>query len=235
MLSNTAQKAIEAYGGMDLWKNATRIEAEVSAKGLAFTLKRRPFFVNAKIEMETTRPFSKLTPIGTNRTITGVFDGQHVRLENEEDETIAERENPRAFFPFGKRLFRWDDLDMSYFANYAFWNYFTLPKLLMNETIKWTEKTPGFLIAEFPENIPTHNPIQEFIFDTETGLLLQHNYTAEIISKLATAANVVVSHSKNSQGYIFPNKRLVTPRSKSGKPLKMPVLIDITVHSFNLK
>lgn len=235
MLSNTAQKAIEAYGGMDLWKNATHIEAAVSAKGLAFTLKRRPFFVNAKIEMETSRPLSKLTPIGKNKTITGVLDGQHVRLENEKGDTLAQRENPRTLFPFGKRLFCWDDLDMSYFANYAFWNYFTLPKLLMNETIKWTEIATGFLVAEFPESLPTHNPQQHFRFDNETGLLVQHNYTADIISKFATAANVVVSHDKNEQGHIFPNKRLVTPRSKSGKPLNMPVLIDITVHSFKLK
>lgn len=235
MLSDTALKAIEAYGGIELWRNSTRIEARVSAKGLAFTLKRRPFFVNAKIEMETSRPFSKLTPIGKNKTIAGVLDGHHVRLENDKSETIAERQNPRTLFPFGRRLFRWDDLDMAYFANYAFWNYFTLPKLLMNENIVWTEKAPDFLLAEFPEDIPTHNPIQEFRFDTRTGLLLQHNYTAEIISRLARAAHVVVSHSKNSHGLIFTDKRLVTPRGKSGKPLKRPVLIDITVHSFNLR
>lgn len=235
MLSITALKAIEAYGGIELWKNSTRIEAEVSAKGLAFTLKRRPFFAHANIEMETSRPFSKLTPIGKNKTIAGVLDGHHVRLENEKNDTIAERLNPRTFFPFGRRLFSWDDLDMAYFANYAFWNYFTLPKLLLNEKIVWTEKAPGCLIAEFPGNIPTHNPMQEFHFDTETGLLLQHNYTAEIISQFARAANVVVSHSKNLQGLVFPDKRLVTPRGRNGKPLKKPVLIDITVHSFNFK
>ena len=26
---------------------------------------------------------------------------------------------------------------MAYFANYAFWNYFTLPNLLMNPAIVW--------------------------------------------------------------------------------------------------
>ncbi len=42
MLSLTAQKAIEAYGGAMLWQNSKYLEAIVSVKGLAFTLKRRP-------------------------------------------------------------------------------------------------------------------------------------------------------------------------------------------------
>jgi hypothetical protein len=133
MLSLTAQKAIEAYGGIELWANSKFLEAEVSVKGLAFILKRRPFFDHANIKLEIGRPFSKLTPIGKNKGIYGILDGHDVRLENEINEVVAERKNARQYFPFGRRFFYWDDLDMAYFANYAFWNYFTLPKLLMNE------------------------------------------------------------------------------------------------------
>jgi hypothetical protein len=43
-MTPTAEKAIEAYGGRQLWSEATRLEAEFSASGLAFTLKRRPHF-----------------------------------------------------------------------------------------------------------------------------------------------------------------------------------------------
>ncbi len=233
MLSVTAQKAIKAYGGIELWKNSKFLEAEVSVKGLAFTLKRRPFFNHANIKMEIERPFSKLTPIGKNKGVSGILDGPDVRLENENNEVIAERKNARQYFPFGKRLFYWDDMDMAYFANYAFWNYYTLPRLLMNENIEWTEKSEGLLVAKFPESIPTHNNIQEFHFDKETGRLVQHNYTAEIISKLAKAANVVIEHKKTGN-FIYPTSRLVTPRNNKGKALKRPILIDITVHNFRL-
>jgi hypothetical protein len=123
---------------------------------------------------------------------------------------------------------------MSYFANYAFWNYFTLPALLMREEINWTEIEPGWLEATFPDAIPTHNTVQRFRFDLETGLLIQHDYTADIISKLATAANVVLEHKQGS-GFIYPSRRLVTPRSPSGKPLPGPTLIAITVHDFHIK
>lgn len=233
MLSLTAKKAIEAYGGVELWKKSKFLEAEVSVKGLAFTLKRRPFFDHSNIKMEIERPFCKLTPIGKNKSVSGFLEGRDVKLENENNEVIAERKNAREYFPFGKRLFYWDDMDMAYFANYAFWNYFTLPRLLMNEKIEWTEKSEGQLIAKFPESIPTHNEIQEFHFDKETGRLIQHNYTAEIISKLAKAANVVIEHSV-SENLPFTSHRRVTPRNSKGKALKQPILIDITVHNFRL-
>lgn len=233
MQSFTAQKAIEAYGGKELWENAKFIEAEASVKGLAFTLKRRPFFDQAKIKMEIEKPYSIITPIGKKKGISGILDGQDVRLENAQNEIVAERKNARQYFPFGRRLFWWDDLDMAYFANYAFWNYFTLPRLLMNEEIEWTEKSEGFLIARFPKSIPTHNEIQEFHFDKETGRLIQHNYTAEIISGLAKAANVVIEHSKNDD-FFFTSLRRVTPRTKKGKALKKPVLIEIKVHNYRL-
>lgn len=232
-LSLTAQKAITAYGGIELWENMKFIEAEVSARGLAFTLKRRPLFDHAIITMDIRKSFSKLAPIGKSKDITGVLDGQNVRLENEKGQTIAERDNARQFFPFGRRLFYWDDLDMAYFANYAFWNYFTLPHLLMNEDIEWSEKPGSVLEARFPESIPTHNEFQEFHFDPKTGLLIQHNYTANVIGRMAKAANLVAKHSEIG-GLVYPCSRIVTPRNKSGIALKGPILIDISVHNYKL-
>jgi hypothetical protein len=233
MLSATATKAIEAYGGAELWQNSKYLEAEVSVKGLAFTLKRRPFFEHAKIKMEIGRPFSKLTPIGKDKYLTGVLDGHNVRLEDKNETVVAERKNARAYFPYGRRFFYWDDLDMAYFANYAFWNYFTFPNLLMNKNILWQEKEAGLLQATFPESIPTHNQTQAFRIDMSSGILLQHNYTADIISSLAKAANLVTAHAETN-GLKYPSARRVTPRLPNGKALKGPILIDITVHQFRL-
>ncbi len=233
ILSPTAQKAINAYGGAEIWQKYKYIEAEVSVSGLAFILKQRPFFDHAKIKMELERPFSKITPIGKNNAISGVLDGESVCLVDANGKILSERKNARSYFTFGRRLFYWDDLDMAYFANYAFWNYFTLPKLLLNDKIEWIEKSEGVLQAVFPENIPTHSQKQEFIFDTASGLLLQHNYTADIISKLAKAANVVTEHQKTAQ-WTYPSARRVTPRTPKGKALNNPILIDIRVHHFKL-
>jgi len=230
-LSNTAQKAIVAYGGSEMWEKYKYIEAEVSANGLAFKLKRRPAFNHATLKIEIRNPYSKLTPIGKNPDISGVLIGNDVRLENSKGEIIEERKNPRSFFPLGRRFFKWDDLDMRYFANYAFWTYFPLPYLLTDKNIVWTEKKVGVLQAVFPENFPTHSKIQEFIFDTETGFLVQHNYTVDIFGKWAKVANVI-RETKNENRIIYDASRLVTPRKNNGKPRKIPKMIDITVHSF---
>ena len=233
MLSLTAKKVLEANGGMEIWQNSKYLEAEVSVKGLLFTIKRRPFFEHANIKMEIGRPFSKLTPIGKNKNIVGVLDGMDVRLEDCDGQIIAVRKNARRYFPYRRRLFYWDDLDMSYFANYAFWNYFTFPNLLLNKNIIWNEKEPGLIEANIPDSIPTHSNIQEFRIDMSTGKLLQQNYTAMVVSKLATAANLVVAYSEEN-GLIFPSKRLITPQSKNGNATKWPVLVDIEVHNFRL-
>jgi hypothetical protein len=104
----------------------------------------------------------------------------------------------------------------------------------MNKEIKWNEKAEGVLSAEFPKTIPTHSELQEFRFDKETGRLIQHNYTADVIGKFAKAANVVVEHSEDG-GLTYPASRVVTPRNKKGIALKRPVLIDIKVHNYALK
>ncbi len=233
-MNPTAQKALAAYGGRELWGSAKTVRAEVSVHGLAFTLKQRPFFRRTLISMDVARPCSRLMPIGKREKVSGVLDGQDVRLLDGNGAIIGERKNARRYFPGGKRLFRWDDLDMAYFANYAFWNYFTLPALLLREEIDWKEIEPGWLEAIFPETIPTHSPVQRFRFNRETGLLVQHDYTAEIISKLATAAHVILEHRQGAE-FPYPSKRLVTPRSPSGKALPGPALIAITVNDFHIE
>jgi hypothetical protein len=233
-LSETAEKAIAAYGGASRWQNAKRLEVEVSATGLAFLLKLRPYFRHSRIVEEVHRPYSSLTPIGNDPGISGVLDGLDVRLEDGQKRILVERRRARDFFTVGRRLFWWDDLDMAYFANYASWNYFTLPALLMREDIAWSELRPGLLQARFPESIPTHSRVQQFRFDLETGLLIQHDYTAEIISPLAMASNVVVKHSKNSDGLVYPSERRVTPRGLAGEPLPLPVLIHLKLHDYRL-
>jgi hypothetical protein len=233
MKSDIAKKALDLFGGEKLWSKAKFIEAEVSAKGWAFVLKGRPYFNHAKLFMEVRKPFCKITPIGKNQGISGILDGTDVRLENSQGKVINQRENARDYFTFGRRLFYWDDMDMAYFANYAFWNYFTFPVLLMNEEIVWEEKSPEIIQATFPDTIPTHSSMQFFHFDAESGLLSQHDYTADIISKHAKAANVILKYDERD-GLLFPSLRRVTPRTRKGFPLTRPVLIEIKVHDFKL-
>jgi len=233
-MNQTIKKALDAYGGQVLWRSAKAIEAEFSANGLAFSLKRRPPFNHAKAMLDISRPICRITPIGRVPSSTGILEGPHVRLEDENGEVIKERKNARQYFPGGRRILYWDDLDMAYFANYAMWNYLTLPALLLRSDIIWREISEGFLEATFPRDLPTHSQIQYFRFDLETGLLLQHDYTAKVISRFAKAAHVVLAHSQ-SEGLTFSSHRRVTPRSSKGKARRGPTLIEIFMHKYSVQ
>ncbi len=233
-LSLTAQKMLDAYGGAELWGKARHVRAEVSAHGLAFTLKRRPPFRKAQITCDVTRPFTRLTPIGQRADVAGVLDGEDVRLEQPDGTVLETRQNARSFFPGGRRIWRWDDLDMAYFAGYAFWNYLCLPALLLRPDIRWEECAPGHLRAHFPSKVPSHSPMQDFHIDMATGRLLQHDYAAEVISELANAANVITGHDEQD-GLTFANERRVTPRGFNGAPLPAPLLIYVKIHQFSVE
>lgn len=101
------------------------------------------------------------------------------------------------------------------------------------KTINAVASVTGKLKADFPQSVPTHSRRQEFYIDAETGLLKQHNYAANVISKLAYAANVVHEHAQTN-GIPYVSRRIVTPQGFSGKPLRGPVLIDIRVHALRI-
>ena len=233
-MNQIIKKAVDAYGGKERWEKANSIEAEFSANGLAFLFKRRPPFKKAKILLDISCPNSRITPIGRDVDTAGILEGSNVRLENGNGEIIQVRKDARQNFPGGRRAIYWDDLDMAYFANYAMWNYLTLPALLLRNDIIWREIEEGLLEAIFPKELPTHNQKQFFRFDLETGLLLQHDYTAEVISRFAKAANVVLAHSE-SEGSKYTSHRKVTPRTLKGKPMRRPTRIEIFIHKYRLE
>jgi len=228
----TARRALEAYGGEPFWRQARSIRASVSASGLAFVLKGQRPFHRIAVECDVREPLARLSPVDAAGS-SGVLRGGNAFLENPRGSVIGRRENARTYFPYGRRLFWWDSLDQTYFAGYALWNYLVFPALLLREDIRWQETGPNRLLAVFPGNIPTHSPVQEFLFDPASGLLRQHNYTAEVMGGWANAANVIVEHGVwNSIPY--PSHRRVTPRKKDGAPAGGPVLIDLTIHDWKV-
>lgn len=230
-MQSLLNKVINRYNSEKFLGEINYIEAEVSASGLAFLLKRQPSFKKAKLSINTIKPYSKITPIGTNQNITAVLGGKHVWLEDQYGMVLRKRDNARSYFSSFERKFSWDDLDMAYFANYAFWNYFTFPILLINPHVQWKQIDNNTLEATFFDEIPTHSKIQRFHFDDE-GYLLRHDYRADVITKFATASNHITEHME-IDGFLFPSKRVVTPRLGK-KVLSKPVLINIDVHNINI-
>ena len=231
-LSQTARRALEAYGGEQRWRSATAVEVVLSAGGLAFRMKWQRAFRRVRGRVELARPDVRLDPID-RRGHVGVLDSTEVRLEDAEGNVLQSRCDPVNMFPYGRRLLWWDALDQTYFAGYALWNYMAFPALLLRDDIEWTEPRHGTLEARFPSYLPTHSERQRFHFDPETGLLRRHDYTAEVFGGWAKAAHVILEHGR-SDGIPFPSRRRVTPRGPGGHPLPFPVLVWIEVLDWRL-
>ena len=89
------------------------------------------------------------------------------------------------------------------------------------------------LEALFPASLPTHSPMQRYHIDADTGLLRQHDYTAEVIGSWAKAANVVEKHGE-WEGVLYPSRRKVTPRKGDGTPRAFPLLVGIAISDWRL-
>lgn len=233
-LSTTAARALEAYGGAERWTAASTLELTLSCGGLAFRLKWQPPLARARQTMGVHQPKVRCTGIDRAGN-TGVLDGGDVRVEAPDGKVLATRTDARAFFGPGRRWLWWDRLDQTYFACYATWNYFTLPALLLRADVEWTEQQPGLLEARFPAHLPTHSPIQRFRFDLSTGLLRQHDYTAQVIGGWANASRVVLEHGTSPAGIAFPRRLRMTPTGADGTPRAGPVLVAVEVHELELR
>ena len=166
------------------------------------------------------------------RDRTAVLQGGSVHVESGGN-VLSLRENARQYFPGGRRTFRWDDLDQVYFAGYAAWNYLVFPALLLRDDVGWRQVSDSTLEATFPAALPTHSAVQQFHFDSDTGLLRQHDYTAEVFGGWARAANVALAHG-GSDGVPYPSRRRVTPRKSDGRPRGFPLLVGIEIADWRL-
>lgn len=230
MASTLIRRVLTAYQE-SRWRAAGALEARVSASGWALRLKwqhpDRDILVRATIG----RPHVTYTP-ATRDGLTAVLEGHSIRLQDASGNTVASREDPRRFFPYGRRAFWWDALDRSYFSAYALWNYLTFPSLLLRDDIQFTDLPNDRIEAIFPPSLPTHSARQVFHIGAD-GLLLRHDYTAEVFGKWAYAANRVLANS-SWEGIPYPTHRRVTPIGPADKPIPHPVLVDIHVRDFRL-
>lgn len=233
------REAIEAHGGATRWRGLAALEAEISAWGLLFTLKRQPVLDHVRVRASTREPrFAFLNvPPGRSSELLGE---EEVRIVEADGSVSARRAQPRAAFRGLRRQLYWDRLDFTYFGGYATWNYLTTPFLFLRpgfafETLQPLPGTPAGwarLRVAFPPDVPTHSRIQEFTFD-EQRLLRRLDYVAEVVGGWARAAHLCGAY-RNFGGLRAPTRRRVRPLPFGSKPLPGPTLVAIEIHDILL-
>ena len=227
--------ALEAHGGAERW-------AEVDE--VAFSARSGGFALRSKGRARDVREYRARVSARSPRTVVedysapgrrGVFEPDRVWIEEADGTVIAERENPRAAFR-GRRNLWWDRLDLMYFAGYALWGYMTQPFLLAGPGFETREIEPWAQDGErrrlhvtFPPEVPAHSHEQVFHFDDELRIR-RNDYTAEVFGGWAKGAHYSDDH-REFGGLLYPTRRRVYPRARSGRPRPFPLIVRIDLDS----
>lgn len=241
-MNDLLKNIIKTYGEMELWSAVDRITVVANIDGINWQKKGHPgLFNNTQIEIYTKAQFVRYIPIDKNWYST--YEPNLVRIFNRENNTLIEElYDPRQSFTGFDRDSKWTLLQAVYFASYAMWNYFNIPFVFMSKdyNIKeldiWSEEGIHLrrIQVTFPDYITTHNK-QQIFYINENGLIVRHDYNAEIMGK-GGAAHYLNDYTE-IDGLMFPMKRRVFKRlddnNTSLKP--EPLLISIDINDLMLK
>lgn len=229
------ERIIERHGGADAWRRCRRLTVRISADGFAFSSHGQGgALLGKRAEIRPAERRVTFDPYPVDG-LQGVWTPTRVWLADGA-RVVKERSNPRSSFARPIKLIRWDELDMLYFCGYALWNYLSFPWLLREDgvTVSVTDNAPDIvagcltLRADFAADFPTHSRSQCFHIDRGTLLLKRHDYVADPVGRLATAANICQA-SEVVKGLRFYTKRLVLPRLGPRLVLPGPKLVKIDI------
>ena len=229
-----AEQMIEAHGGAALWNRLQEVQVRAAFGGTGFRMKLLKVPIRTTITVRRAGQHVTLGPYPcTGRR--GVFEGSEVRIESADGRVLSSRSQPRLAFRDFRHLFRWDALDLLYFAGYAMWTYLCVPFVLTDPAYElrpagtWQEggQTWRKLHVRFPSGIHTHSRDQVLYAD-ERGRIVRHDYTAEPFGAGAKAAHYSTGH-QDFDGLVVPARRRVHPRRADGSPRPHPTLVWINV------
>jgi hypothetical protein len=232
-MSALLDDAISAHGGLDRWQRVrglrltVRIGGAILASRLASPRRR-----TLETFVDTARPHVRFSPF-PRAGHTGIFDGDHVRIENAAGAIVAAREIQRRPDGRPRRRWPWSDLDVLYFFGYAMWNYSVIPYVFRwpgfdtREGEPWRERDGEVwrrLHVAYPAAFPAHCREQTMYFD-ERGWLRRLDYTADVFGPIARGAHYCHAH-RTFDGLVFPTHRVVWWRLPSGQPLRLASVME---------
>lgn len=208
------EKAAARHGGWQRWEKLQKVSLSLRhlggplpfAKGAGKTF---PFPSRVEVWPHQKRTLFYEYPAQGQR---GVFEAGSVSLHNPQNALQKSPAHRRTFTLLGKYR-RWTPLDGLYFFGYALVNYLSLPFLLANLPLlslphcAHLGQTLSGVEVEFPEGFDTHSKRQRFFF-AEDGLLLRHDYTADVVGSWAKGAHFSEDYTE-AGGMPFAMRRRV--------------------------
>ena len=134
-------------------------------------------------------------------------------------------ENYRSKFKGWQKNHFWQSLDAAYFFGYAILHYISLPfslgkseitELGIHEGDVWKYKFDVL----YPDLAETHSKKESYFFDA-SGLLVRHDYTANIINDFATGSHISSEYSEDTIVPIAQKRTVLARLGSYVLPLKV--------------
>ena len=97
-LNTIIKEIIGAHGGSDLWNGLEALEAEISARGLLFTIKRQPVLKHIRVRASTREPRFAFLDFPQRGQISELIGNDEVRIVDSDGRVVARRFNPVQHF-----------------------------------------------------------------------------------------------------------------------------------------
>ena len=226
--------AVEGHGGLPRWDRISRFRAVLSVTGAIWALKGRPGLLDRVVlEGDTREQRVTITPFPRPGHCARWEPHRQV-VTRADGVVVAERRDPSAAFVGTTRGSPWDELQVTYFASEANWNYLTAPFLfarpdfVTEETWPWREggQTWRTLLVTYPDTVVAHSRQQTCYVD-ETGLLRRLDYAVDILG--GAPAVHYPSRYREFDGIMVPTRRRVHVRNPDGTPVPNPVSVAVDV------
>jgi hypothetical protein len=215
-------EVIKAHGGIDRWNRISSIELRENFSGALLELKGYPGKYQPVFNIDVLKPRCVIQRLGTAKPDDKWhFDGDQTWIESSDGSIAKILDQTRASFDGHVRSTPWDELQLTYFAGYAHWNYictpfiFTWPGFSSQEIESHEEAGQVWRVLEvtYPDHFPTHTKVQKFYFDSEQFLLRRLDYLTDVAAGVVT--HYCYDH-KNIGGIVFPTLRRVVRRGLDG-------------------
>jgi hypothetical protein len=226
---------LDAHGGLEHWREFTRVEATIVSGGKLWDIKAQPQDPAPRRMAATLQhQWASVQPFGATDQRTD-FTSERIAIEKLNGRVVAERRSPRDSFAGHQLRTPWDPLQRAYFNGYALWLYLTTPFLMALPGVSVTEIDPvaedgetwAGLQVHYPAHLASHSLREEFYFGAD-HLLRRHDYRVEVAGGFP--AIHYVFDIVDADGIKVPSKRRAYRCDADGQPMpdELMVSIDLT-------